>query len=354
MHRALKRHLAIVLASLVAFAGGVLVYDATHPPVAEASSVSGGGSGGTCGTGSGSLVCAAAPTLTGAVAITGPGTLTINGTTTATNALSLLCNKSGGQSGSCINATGNTSSPVINVVNSATPGIRVVTSTNASSTAIEATAAATGGIAINANGNAAAISATSTTGYALIITGDTTSPARGHASFAVQDANPTACLVGDLSVQTGGRAKMCSAVTPTWRSLAFTDSETFTGTTTFTPGSAVNAIAITANGAAEGLYSYSANNSSSNACQCDGNSAGNGVYASSSGAGTALTVVNGGGGVPVSITGDATSPAVGHIRFTVGDTNPTSCQVGDLFMFTGGVLRVCTATTPTWVNVGSQ
>jgi hypothetical protein len=36
------------------------------------------------------------------------------------------------------------------------------------------------------------------------------------------------------------------------------------------------------------------------------------------------------------------------------DTNPTSCQVGDVFMFTGGILRVCTATTPTWVNVGSQ
>lgn len=64
--------------------------------------------------------------------------------------------------------------------------------------------------------------------------------------------------------------------------------------------------------------------------------------ASASGAGYALKVIT-----------DATSPTYGAMQMTVQDTNPTSCSIGDLFMFTGGVLRVCTATN-TWTNVGAQ
>lgn len=81
---------------------------------------------------------------------------------------------------------------------------------------------------------------------------------------------------------------------------------------------------------------------------------GNAVLATASTTGTAVNATATAGGIALSINGDTTSPAVGQIRMPVLDTNPTSCQVGDMFMFTGGVLRVCTATTPTWVNVGSQ
>ena len=119
-------------------------------------------------------------------------------------------------------------------------------------------------------------------------------------------------------------------------------------------GSTTNGVWIVAQGTAEALYAESANNASSQACQCAGISNGNGVLATGTGSGAALTATNTSGGLPVVINGDTTSPAVGQIRMPVLDTNPTSCQVGDVFMFTGGILRVCTATTPTWVNVGSQ
>ena len=79
-----------------------------------------------------------------------------------------------------------------------------------------------------------------------------------------------------------------------------------------------------------------------------------GVQGTATSSGSAIVATATAGGMPLTLNGDTTSPAVGQIRMPVLDTNPTSCQVGDVFMFTGGVLRVCTATTPTWVNVGSQ
>lgn len=234
MHGAL-RHIALALVVIAAFTAGQIVRDRFEAERAEASNI-GGGAGGTCGTGSGSLVCAAAPTLTGAVAITGPGTLTINGTTTATNALSLLCNKSGGQSGSCIVATGNTSSPVIDVTNSASPGVRVVTSTNASSTAIVATAGATGGIAVDASGISIGIKGTTTAGsgvvaectsatgacVALDVRVTDNSPTQAPIKFEALSADPAACVVGDLFLCDGSagcgtavKLRCCTAVN-TW------------------------------------------------------------------------------------------------------------------------------------------
>lgn len=179
----MKRHLAIVFASLLAFAVGELAYDVTHPPIAEASGGS-GSAGGTCGTGTGSAVCATSPTLT-------------------------------------------------------TPVLGVASAT----------------------------------------------------------------------------------------------------TLTVAPGSATNAVSITANGIAEGLYSLSANNSSSNACQCDGSGAGAGLYASSAGASAAITAVNStngaGGGNALVLTGDLTSPSYGAILWSPADAVPSAAgAAGNLAMAT--------------------
>lgn len=107
-------------------------------------------------------------------------------------------------------------------------------------------------------------------------------------------------------------------------------------------GGASNANAITATQAGSGVVgSFTGTTSSTRGIE---------VSTSSGVAGTFTSTAS----LPVSLVGDATSPAIGHLRMNIMDTNPTSCAVGDLFMFTGGVLRVCTATTPTWVNVGSQ
>lgn len=107
-------------------------------------------------------------------------------------------------------------------------------------------------------------------------------------------------------------------------------------------GGASNANAITATQAGSGVVgSFTGTTSSTRGIE---------VSTSSAVAGTFTSTAS----LPVSLVGDATSPAIGHLRMNIMDTNPTSCAVGDLFMFTGGVLRVCTATTPTWVNVGAQ
>jgi hypothetical protein len=125
-------------------------------------------------------------------------------------------------------------------------------------------------------------------------------------------------------------------------------------------------IALTANGQGAGAGLVVAGGSS-NANAITATQAGSGVVGSFTGTtastrGIEVTTTNGAGasisttgtGISLILTGDATSPTAGHLRLNVLDTNPTSCAVGDLFMFTGGVLRVCTATTPTWVNVGAQ
>lgn len=108
-------------------------------------------------------------------------------------------------------------------------------------------------------------------------------------------------------------------------------------------GGASNANAITATQAGAGVVgSFTGTTSSTRGIE----------VSTISGAGVAITTTT--ANLPLHLTGDATSPNYGHIRFNVLDTNPTACAVGDVFMFTGGVLRVCTATTPTWVNVGAQ
>lgn len=81
---------------------------------------------------------------------------------------------------------------------------------------------------------------------------------------------------------------------------------------------------------------------------------GNGVTATCSGGGNAGSFTATGTGYALEVVGDTTSPSKGSIKLTPLDANPTSCAVGDIYVTTAGVLKVCTATTPTWVNVGSQ
>ncbi len=57
------------------------------------------------------------------------------------------------------------------------------------------------------------------------------------------------------------------------------------------------------------------------------------------------------------IQGDTTSPVTAALRIVPQDTQPTTCTaVGDIYVTTAGVLRICTASgTPgTWANVGAQ
>lgn len=81
---------------------------------------------------------------------------------------------------------------------------------------------------------------------------------------------------------------------------------------------------------------------------------GNGVTATCSGGGNAGSFTETGTGYALEVVGDTTSPSKGSIKLTPLDADPTSCAVGDIYVTTAGVLKVCTATTPTWVNVGSQ
>ena len=62
-------------------------------------------------------------------------------------------------------------------------------------------------------------------------------------------------------------------------------------------------------------------------------------------------------GPAVFIQGDATSPTTGAVRWATQDTQPSGPNnVGDMYITTAGVLKVCTvAGSPgTWVSVGSQ
>ncbi len=113
------------------------------------------------------------------------------------------------------------------------------------------------------------------------------------------------------------------------------------GTALVTSGTSGDAIKTTGNANGYGIFAT-------------GNSAhwAAGFTASGSSGGGALITTTA-GGIGVRIDSDLTSPASPHMRLSPGDTNPATCTIGDLFMFTGGVLRVCTATN-TWTNVGAQ
>jgi hypothetical protein len=53
---------------------------------------------------------------------------------------------------------------------------------------------------------------------------------------------------------------------------------------------------------------------------------------------------------------DTSSPARAALRIIPQDTQPTTGQIGDIYVTTAGVLRICTVTgTPgTWATVGTQ
>lgn len=59
----------------------------------------------------------------------------------------------------------------------------------------------------------------------------------------------------------------------------------------------------------------------------------------------------------VSVSGDVTAPVSAAFRIIPQDAQPTGAHVvGDIYVTTAGVLRICTAagTPGTWVNVGAQ
>lgn len=66
-----------------------------------------------------------------------------------------------------------------------------------------------------------------------------------------------------------------------------------------------------------------------------------------------FTANTNGNGYAVKLISDTTSPTFGTINMPPLDTNPSSASgaIGDLFMFTGGILRVEVATTPLWADV---
>jgi len=65
-----------------------------------------------------------------------------------------------------------------------------------------------------------------------------------------------------------------------------------------------------------------------------------------------LTVTPKDGTVGVTLSPDATTPAVGALRLGAQDTAPSSCTIGDLAVV-GTTLKVCTAAN-TWTTVGNQ
>ncbi len=85
---------------------------------------------------------------------------------------------------------------------------------------------------------------------------------------------------------------------------------------------------------------------------------GYGVYGSCNGANNSDVGVYGGSinGYGVVAASDTTSPLTAAFRITPQDAQPTTGQVGDLYITTAGVLKVCTgAGTPgTWASVGAQ
>lgn len=192
----MRRIIAIVFASLAAFAIGALAYDVTHPPVAEASG--GGGGAAACVQGTGSLVCATSPTLTtpNIGAATGTslnlGAQTTNGITwssgtAATVGVSLACSNGAGGN-RCIQATG-------------------------TGTAIPIQATAVNGTAVEA--------ITTGSGAPLYLGGDATSPTRGLIWIeAPQDANPTTAAIGSVTVRGAGVWRYAATAAPIFNAFA--------------------------------------------------------------------------------------------------------------------------------------
>jgi len=82
-----------------------------------------------------------------------------------------------------------------------------------------------------------------------------------------------------------------------------------------------------------------------------------GVVGVSTGSGNGVEAGSIGTGYALHVSGDMTSPVKAAIHIAAQDTQPTGPNaIGDIYMTTAGVLKVCTvAGQPgTWVSVGSQ
>ncbi len=84
---------------------------------------------------------------------------------------------------------------------------------------------------------------------------------------------------------------------------------------------------------------------------------GTGVSGTSNNTGIGVLATNAATGYALSIVTNPTSPAKAAVNWMPQDTQPTGAHsIGDMYVFTGGILFVCTvAGTPgTWVRVGDQ
>jgi hypothetical protein len=142
---------------------------------------------------------------------------------------------------------------------------------------------------------------------------------------------------------------------------------------TFTPGVTVtqsqtngNGISATGNGSGAGITATTGT-AGNGGTFVGGATSGNGISSTGTGSGSGAEVVAGATGIGLHVTGGATSNNafkldIGNtvsppFRFGTGAAPSGAALVGDMYMTTAGVLKVCTsAATPcgSWVSVGSQ
>ncbi len=126
-------------------------------------------------------------------------------------------------------------------------------------------------------------------------------------------------------------------------------------------------VVATGNGSAEGVLAtggttgaggtFSGGSSSGAGVQGAGTGGGAGVIGQGQGAGAGGSFVGGTTGYGVIAQSDTSSPVRAALRIVPQDAEPTGAnQVGDIYVTTAGVLKICTvAGTPgTWVSVGAQ
>lgn len=244
------RHLAVTFAAVCAFALGIVARDGIDSAHATAV-IGGGGSSISIATGSGGAVGVVGPqSITGPLSVTGQISATL-GVSAATGLFSGAMTLAGPVS--ITGPVGVTSSASIGITVTTTgagDGIRVAVGGGSSAAGIRTTGGgtsaglianggssggdgvtATGGgtaSAVNASAGAAngvGVTATNTlNGYALRITGDTTSPTQASVRMDALDTNPTGTAAfGDYFIFLSGSQivmRMATATTPAWNDVS--------------------------------------------------------------------------------------------------------------------------------------
>jgi hypothetical protein len=210
-------------------------------------------------------------------------------------------------------------------------------------------------IGILAQATLSAIIAIALTGTGLVIA---SGGGGGGASLATLLPGTSADLRAALSDETGTGAAVFAAaptltgavvVTGPTGSLSVLGAVAITGATTVDGDQAINnvgALTVRQGGSTGSLRAPSSPNA---AIIAQGRGANRGLVVTSGNTASSTAATFEATGIAVEIVGDTTSPARASVRLTPLDADPT-----DIYATTAGVLKICTATTPTWVNVGSQ